>query len=443
MRIDYETIGKMAEELGCRRADLIALAPKNDPFYAGVRSRLVAAEWFADLWTKLEFKSGSHPRRLHYVLLSREPGILKPTQELYLNTEDDWAFLLGACLSARYHQLIPEGSLADHRNDPPLIYAREPIRNLPSCRVVGKYGFTLADDIDREVRIPWIDVNELRVPQPYLVEVWVEKSTQNDILDPLARRLGFNLQPGAGETSEVLAKKAISRAIEDRRPMRILYISDFDPGGRSMPVALARKIEFWVRELGLDLDITLDPILLTPEQCAHYRLPRTPLKETERRAPKFEERFGEGATELDALEALHPGEIVRIAEREVGRYLDPGLWSRVSATNSKLNSIVRAAEERAMEEFDISSLEDRFGALVDDFERDAKILEREVDEACSMVAARLADEMPSFDDIELPTPRPANPPTSPLFDSKRSYLDQMDQYRIWQGRAKDTTGGEQ
>jgi hypothetical protein len=433
MRIDYETIGKMAEELGCRRTDLVALAPKNDPFYAGVRSRLVAAEWFADLWTKLEFKSGSHPRRIHYVLFSR--GFLKPTKELYLNTDDDWGFLLGACLSARYHQLIPEGSLADHRNDPPLIYAQEPIRNLPSCNVIGMYGFTLVGDIDREVPIPWIKVDEIRVPQPYLVEVWVEKSTQNDILVPLARRLGFNLQTGAGETSEILARDAISRAIEDRRPMRILYISDFDTGGRSMPVALARKIEFWIRELGLDLDITLDPILLTPEQCAHYRLPRTPLKQTERRAAKFEQRFGEGATELDALEALHPGEIAGIVEREVGRYLDPALRSRVSAANSEIRSIVNAAEEQVMEKFDISNLQDRFSAVVDDFENDAKILEREANQACSEIAAQLADEMPSLDEIEIPKPRPANPPTSPLFDSKRSYLDQIDQYRIWQGRS--------
>src|SRR6516164_7590046 len=143
MRIDNETICKMAEELGCRRTDLVALAPKNDPFYAGVRSRRVAAEWLADLWTKLEFKPGSHQRRIHYVLFSREPGILKPTTELYLNTDDDWGFLLGSCLSARYHQLIPEGSLADHRNDPPLIYAHEPIHNLPSRYVVGEHGFAL------------------------------------------------------------------------------------------------------------------------------------------------------------------------------------------------------------------------------------------------------------------------------------------------------------
>jgi hypothetical protein len=106
----------------------------------------------------------------------------------------------------------------------------------------------------------------------------------------------------------------------------------------------------------------------------------------------------------------------------------------VIAANSQLNSIVNAAEERVKEDFDISGLQDRFGALVESFEKDAKILENEADEACREIAARLADEMPSFDHVEIPKPRPANPPASPLFDSKRSYLDQMDHYRKWQGR---------
>jgi hypothetical protein len=70
MRIDYDVIGQLADEIGCRRADLIVLSPQNDPFYAGVAARREAAEWFARLWGELEFKPGSHLRRIHYVLVS-------------------------------------------------------------------------------------------------------------------------------------------------------------------------------------------------------------------------------------------------------------------------------------------------------------------------------------------------------------------------------------
>lgn len=131
---------------------------------------------------------------------------------------------------------------------------------------------------EREVTPPSLSAGTLTVAQPFLVACWVEKSTQNDILVPLARRYGFNLVAGAGETSEVFARQAVERRLADGRPMRICYISDFDPGGRSVPMGLARKIEVWLAETDLDLDITLNPIVLTPEQCEHYALPRTPFR---------------------------------------------------------------------------------------------------------------------------------------------------------------------
>jgi hypothetical protein len=436
MRIDYGVIGRLAEEVGCRRDDLIALSSQNDPFYVGVSGRREAAEWFAELWRVLEIKPGAHLRRIHYRVISSASPILKPNGSTYLNTEGDWKYLGIASLAARYLQLIPDRALADHRNDPAIIFAAPPSRAMgATCRPAGEHGISLANEINRDVAPPWLGVTNAHVPQPFLVDVWVEKSTQDDILVPLARQLGFNLQSGAGETSEVLARDAIERAIEDGRPMRILYVSDFDPGGRSMPVALARKIEYWIAKLELDLDITLDPILLTPEQCKHYQLPRTPLKETERRAAKFEERFGAGATELDALEALHPGELANILKAEVCRYIDPTLTSRLSAVNSAFNRRVSAAESEVLSRFDTSDLEHRLNELVDDFESSFEELEEEANTMWAEIAEGLGAVAPTFHPADLPSPRPATPPEEPLFDSKRPYLEQMDHYRKWQGRS--------
>jgi len=437
MRIDYSTIGALAAEIGCRRTDLIALSPQNDPFYVLVPARREAAEWFAGLWTGLGFQIGSHPRRLHYTIVSQDPPIRKPNGEPYLNTENDWKYLLTSSLAARYLRLIPDGALADHRNDPPIINAEHLSRSLASCRVAGGGGAGLDYDMpDKTVLAPWFSINELCVPQPYLVEVWVEKSTQNDILVPLAQRRGFNLIPGTGETSEILAREAVGRAVEDGRPMRILYVSDFDPGGRSMPVALARKIEYWIREADIDLDVTLDPIVLTPEQCERYHLPRTPLKDTEKRAAKFEERFGSGATELDALEALHPGELGKIVDAEVSRYLDPTLTNRTWAAAYGFKRQVQQAEKQVHERFDISDIERRFGALIDDFKENVEALEAETEELWPKIAAELEAVKPEFNPSEMPEPRPATPPEAPLFDSQRDYIDQIDHYRAWQGRSE-------
>ena len=88
---------------------------------------------------------------------------------------------------------------------------------------------------------------------------------------------------------------------ESHVPVRVIYLSDFDPGGQNMPKTVARKVEFTIARFGLDVDVQLIPLALSAEQCRRYKLPRTPIKETERRKDAFEKKHGEGATELDAL----------------------------------------------------------------------------------------------------------------------------------------------
>ena len=68
-------------------------------------------------------------------------------------------------------------------------------------------------------------------------------------------------------------------------------------------------MEYFVRTFGLDLDIRIFPVVLTLEQVQYYQLPRTPIKESERRRGGFEARHGQGAVELDSLQALYPGQL--------------------------------------------------------------------------------------------------------------------------------------
>jgi hypothetical protein len=58
-------------------------------------------------------------------------------------------------------------------------------------------------------------------------------------------------------------------------------------------------------------------------------LPRTPNNEKETRAASFEARYGAGRTELDALEALHPGVLRQILVEHIERYRDDDLDDRV------------------------------------------------------------------------------------------------------------------
>ncbi len=67
------------------------------------------------------------------------------------------------------------------------------------------------------------------------------------------------------------------------RPTRIFYISDFDPAGDCMPVAIARQFQFWLWKSGHNVDVKLTPLALTKEQVQKYQLPRKPIKESDLR----------------------------------------------------------------------------------------------------------------------------------------------------------------
>ena len=332
---DYDSIRALAKTIKRPVTKLLALSPRNDPFYAGVGSRGKAAEWFGELWPQYS-AIGAHLRRIHYRLVSPPEGvrILLPNGREYQNTENDWTFLCWASLAARYLDLIPFDGLMDRRNDEPMFFASNTNLDPNEERVVS--SAVLFDEVEIELpefpTLPEIHIFGLdddAVRQDFIVEVWIEKSTQNDWLVPLCTRRGVNLVVGIGEQSETRSRELALRSVKYAVPVRIIYISDFDPGGRSMPKAVARKVEFTISKLGLDVDVQLIPLAMTPEQCRYYNLPRTPIKETEKRKDKFEQIFGVGATELDALEALHPGELARLLEAELDNFLDPNLKQRV------------------------------------------------------------------------------------------------------------------
>jgi hypothetical protein len=430
MMLDYTSLKELARDMQCRVTDLLALAPANDPFYAEMPSRAEAGEWFADCWQRFGFRHGVHLRRTHYTIISQDQPVLKPNGEPYENTENDWKFLGTASLAARYRKLVPVDAFVDRRNPEPLLNARALKRRICQLYVVNREP-SFVGDLPNDLVFPNYHLAPLVDEQDYLVEVWVEKSTQNDVLVPLSRRLGFNLVAGVGEMSETAARLAVARAMDAGKPLHIIYISDFDPGGRSMPVALARKVEYIISASEVDVTITLNPLALTPEQTASYRLPRTPIKETERRAAKFEARFGSGATELDALEALHPGELARLVGEEVGRYVDPTLRDRVAQAERELDQHLDAICDRVLERHAVPEFRVRYEAIIEDL----AALEQDATATWDLIADDLEQERPPIGIEDVPRPRPASPVDDPLFDSRRSYLSQIDAYRAWQGRS--------
>jgi hypothetical protein len=73
----YAFIQQLKKAQACTVPDLLALAAKNDPFYAGGTASRCQAAWFAALWERFRFPRGVHLRRIHYQVVS--PGdVQKP-----------------------------------------------------------------------------------------------------------------------------------------------------------------------------------------------------------------------------------------------------------------------------------------------------------------------------------------------------------------------------
>jgi hypothetical protein len=444
----YEELKALSAKLGRAIKNLIGLTTPNDPFLAGSPARFLAAIWFAEMWERFDMKAGSHVRRLHYIMVSQEPPIMLPSGEPYVNTTACSRWLHHASADARYLGLIEGGLIIDRRNPRATINLADEAE-VPATIAVST-GFVWSPTSEQHQKtvlgLPRIRLEPPAISQRYHLEIWCEKSTMNDdVLLPIGDRYGINVVTAAGEMSLTACELLVERARESGRPVRIFYISDFDPAGVGMPVSVARKIEFLIRSSELDIQVRV--VALTYEQCVEYRLPRIPIKETETRGAKFEARFGEGGTELDALEALHPGVLMEMIEAEIGKYYDSNLDDNIRdvVREAERDIAMINAEVRRRYVDEIAELEaesDSINAEAEEAQR--RRTEREA--ALTLRAQPLLDKMieeleeeaPDADNYDWPEPEEADEDFEALFDSTRSYLEQIDHYREHRGEEEHT-----
>jgi hypothetical protein len=271
--------------------------------------------------------------------------------------------------------------------------------------------------------------------QHYHLILWIEKSTMNDVLLPLCERFGIDLIPGVGNAS-VTSVISMLRRISGK-PVRVFYISDFDPAGEGMPVGVARQAEFWDEQFAPGAEIKLNPLVLTREQVIRYRLPRIPIKDTDSRKRAFEERHGEGAVELDALEALYPGELARLVEEAIRPYFDDNLEARLGTAEAAAAGEARSVwdEETADVHLVLVRIQAEAEAIAKKYKPRAEKLARDFGRAIAPLRRRLAlasqavTEKAENLQVELPD-RPVagiagTDESGWLFDSNREYLDQI------------------
>ncbi len=457
--MNYEWIKQLAIQTGRPIPGLLALARANDPFFAGCAAQQRDAEWFREIWQRFGFGNGVHLRRIHYRMISDRDPILCPKGKPYENTIECWNYLGIASKGARYLRLVDPVAFVDRRNPDPRIYATSREESVvPACEIHAPQWTLPNISIQLESHLdlpePFVDGYDYKLAdQRYHLEIWIEKSTMDDVLEPLCRRYGSDLVTGIGFQSITSVITMLRQRVSVHgKPTRIFYISDFDPAGEHMPVATARQIEFWRQEYAPGMEIKLIPLALTREQVIHYQLPRTPIKESDKRKRGFEDRHGEGVVELDALEALHPGELARIVRNAIQPYVDEDLWERLYDAEKEAEEIAETECKELVESEakKLDEIREDAAAIVRKYQRRATKLSRNFDADMKPVQDRLEvvrhaiQEKAGEFKIDLPERSQAVEAdvdeSGWLFDSSRSYEDQLERYRSYKEGSNPTKG---
>jgi hypothetical protein len=292
--------------------------------------------------------------------------VQRPDGSMYENNDKCAMWLYTTATTARYLHLVPIWALEDHRNDAYVGYAPEKYSPSLSVSYVQTTGASL--ELPDTTDLPQYNLSYWNAAQRYRMEIWIEKSTMNDIIDPICEKYQIGFQSAMGQMSLHRVHQLVQRIKRDGRPCIIFYISDFDKAGHGMPVAMGVKLDWCLGEEGMtEEDVKLFPIALTEEQVIQYQLPRVPQKET----IKETELFKDGAVELDALEALQPGVLRKIIVAALDCYYDHGLFRRVFdgrwRLEEELNAIRGKVLEKSKAEIDVVQEEhDRIIAEFDD-----------------------------------------------------------------------------
>lgn len=451
-----------AARLGLRSyTALLALSEKNDPYAIGRPAEEQQAKWFAMVARRVG-KVMDHIRGLHYKWFTAQGGDVDGSR--YANDPEHWQRLSRAAKLARVLGMVDPESLSDRRNKALRVYTEPRPDTQPEVRLdtaegeSGRFSFpelTLDQEEVPGLEMPGAVVDGYAYSeacQPEVLVVVTEKL--EDVLDPLCRELSVDLLPGTGYESYTRAIEVLRHAESRCQRVHVFYVSDYDPAGENMPVATARHCQFFAEQRGIKAEVTLERLALTAEQVERYRLPKAPDKKQ---------------TELDALEALHPGELAAIVRAAVLARRDESLAERtadaaedaqagadetweasagdlraeldlIHANAREVFERHRESEQRKRQEKDDATAELRAQIKAIEDEIDARYQPGDTEDQAAIDAAndrlaQLAERVVArWDETEFNLPDVPEPDVAPdddglLYDSRRHWLDQLTAYQ--------------
>jgi hypothetical protein len=399
-----------AEE-GCRLGELTVLSNKRDPYRVDTPARRRDGQWLAVHADQHVGDRQLHLRGFHYVLVTARA--VKPNEIPYMNIDDDWEWLQeDAAKAARWLGYLPFERIVDARNSEPVVILHEHEQPISYVTVGAEVEIPEADELE-----PRVEVEGFVGVQPYKLVLVGEKTSLGDVLGPIAEDHAADLYLPAGEISDTRIYQMARIGAEDARPMVVLYFADCDPAGWQMPISVGRKLQA-LRDLQFpELDFRVQRVGLTPDHVREYGLPSTPLKPEEKRADDWMEKMGVEQTEIDALAALQPELLRRLALEAISPFYDYTLGDRVAQAH---RDWIEEAQVRLDEQID----QEKLNRLRTEAEAKLGTLREEIDAVNEALRAETGD------DFDLPVPVVPSPVLNrhvapePLIDSGWSWVEQ-------------------
>lgn len=455
---DQDWIRELAKEHGLKIKDVLALTPSYDPFYVGSTTDHRDAkwasklyEWVTEQWDKrkkelegIGLVVGNHPhlRAIHYLLFTGHPDPVRWDGKKYMGTRGDWSGLQGCFKKARLLGYISFGEIEDHKHPhvtQNLDRADDSYFTQPKDDGVFEKSITPGDLL---IKIAYADLRErlefylsednlkgIQNRIPVHIEIWTEK--QREIVDTVAKEYWVNVQNAVGQQTYENVFSLLKRGMEQSpdRPVRVLYLSDFDPRGEmTMTVGVSRIVEWMLENIEQfeGFDFKLKKLILTREQIEEFNLPPAPVKSTESMKKRWDEHVGIGICEIDSIETLFATDMVGILRGELDRYFPPEHLRYIRNFNDRLNDAIseynHATEERVDEITD--SIRKELEPRLDDWSKSISIdLSTEHEKVTELI-----------EDFEEPDWEVDDGDENEwLFGSDRSYLTQLREYKKVRG----------
>jgi len=296
-----------------------------------------AAVWATNLYQQFGMRQNIHIRRLHYHALLQD-GLTLPSGKAYRNTVADYEYLKIAFDQARLLGLIPYDVFSDTNR----------FSDFPTYVRPALYGSDIAR---RQLLKQMIEqacrrhmTNMFTRITPVHIEVWLEQTDAADIVAPLAARYHLNFVTSRGDISLTNIWRFVRRVGNTCKPVRILYITDFDP--KAMSSAAIDKVTTVINQYGLSksVDLKIIKIALDRRECKKYNLPCAPGSGTHESNP----------TELHALEVAVPGFLCSMLEKQMNKYFDCRLFRDVAKqTNESIGRLMVEINRKIDENQDI------------------------------------------------------------------------------------------